>query len=52
MRAIAAINTALDVDLAVSTLINAPSIRSLSQQLDRHASPVEELPTVSPASDG
>ena len=50
MRAIAAINTALDVHLAVPTLISAPSIRSLSQQLGRHANPVEELPTASPNS--
>ena len=51
MRAIAAINTALDIDLAVPTLFDAPSVRSLSQRLNGHASPVEDLPTVSPASD-
>ncbi len=51
MRVIAAINTALDVDLAVHTLFDAPSVRSLSQQLDRHATTVEVVPTVSPASD-
>ena len=51
MRAIAAINTALDIHLAVPTLFDAPSIRSLSQQLGRHASSVEEVPAVSPASD-
>ena len=39
MRAIAAINTALDVHLSVPTLISAPSMRSLSHQLGRHASP-------------
>ncbi len=33
MRAIAAINTALDIHLAVPTLFDAPSVRSLSQQL-------------------
>jgi glycopeptidolipid biosynthesis protein len=34
MRVIAAINTALDAQLAVRTLFEAPSVRSLSQQLD------------------
>ena len=34
MRAITAINTSLHTHLAVPTLINAPSITSLSQQLD------------------
>ena len=38
MRVIAAINTALDAGLAVRTLFDAPSVRSLSQQLDTHAS--------------
>nr|WP_234834970.1 non-ribosomal peptide synthetase [Mycolicibacterium stellerae] len=33
MRAIAAINTALDAQLTVRTLLNAPSARSLSQQV-------------------
>ena len=33
MRVIAAINTALDAHLAVRTLFDAPSVRSLSQQL-------------------
>jgi len=51
MRAIAAINTALDIHLAVPTLFEAPSVRSLSQQLGRHASSVKEGPAVSPASD-
>ena len=51
MRAIAAINTALDIHLAVPTLFDAPSVRSLSQQLGRHASSVEEVRAVSPASD-
>jgi non-ribosomal peptide synthetase component F len=51
MRVIAAINTALDTHLAVPTLFDAPSVRSLSQQLDRHASSVEDVPAVSPASD-
>ena len=38
MRVIAAINTALDTHLAVRTIFDAPSVRSLSQQLGRHAS--------------
>jgi acyl carrier protein len=33
MRAIAAINTALDVQLAVPALFDAPSVRSLSQHV-------------------
>ena len=40
MRVIAAINTALDAGLAVRTLFDAPSVRSLSQQLDSDASSV------------
>ncbi|WP_120308939.1 non-ribosomal peptide synthetase, partial [Mycolicibacterium celeriflavum] len=34
MRAITAINTALDADLGVSTLFDAPSVRSLGEQVD------------------
>ena len=45
MRAIAAINTALDIHLAVPTLFDAPSVRSLSERLER------EVPAVSPAID-
>jgi thioester reductase-like protein len=37
MRVIAAINTSLDAGLAVPTLFHAPSVKSLSQQLGRHA---------------
>ena len=37
MRLIAAINTALDAGLAVPTVFEAPSVRSLSQQLGRRA---------------
>jgi acyl carrier protein len=37
MRVIAAINTALDIRLAVRTLFDAPSVRSLSQQVGIHA---------------
>ena len=44
MRVIAAINTSLDAHLAVRTLFYAPSVRSLSQQLGRHASAVEVVP--------
>ena len=51
MRAIAAINTALDTHLAVITLFDAPSVRSLSQQLSRDASSVEDVPAGSPAGD-
>ena len=51
MRAVAAINTALDIDLAVPTLFDAPSVRRLSQRLGGHASSVEDVPAVSPASD-
>nr|WP_231997158.1 non-ribosomal peptide synthetase [Mycobacterium sp. 1245111.1] len=43
MRAIAAINTALDVHLEVPVLINALSISSLSRQLARHVSPARDL---------
>jgi acyl carrier protein len=38
MRVIAAINTSLATGLEVRTLFTAPSVRSLSQQLGRHAS--------------
>ena len=51
MRLIAAINRALDLDLAVPTLFDAPSVRSLSHQLGRHANSVEEVRAVSPAID-
>ncbi|MDT5076975.1 MAG: hypothetical protein QOJ80_1612, partial [Mycobacterium sp.] len=44
MRLVAAINTRLDVHLAVRTVFYAPSIRSLSQQLGRHDSAVEVVP--------
>jgi acyl carrier protein len=51
MRAITAINTALDSRLAVRALFDAPSVRRLSQQVGRDASSVEEVPALSPASD-
>ena len=38
MRVVAAINTSLDAHVAVRTMFYAPSVRSLSQQLGRHAS--------------
>jgi thioesterase domain-containing protein/acyl carrier protein len=44
MRVIAAIDTSLGAHLAVRTLFHAPSVRSLSQQLGRHASEVEVVP--------
>jgi thioesterase domain-containing protein/acyl carrier protein len=44
MRLIAAINTALDIHLAVRTLFDAPSVRSLSQQLGTHARSMEVVP--------
>jgi thioesterase domain-containing protein/acyl carrier protein len=44
MRLIAAVNTALDVHLAVRTVFHAPSVRSLSQHLGRDASEVEVVP--------
>jgi acyl carrier protein len=51
MRAVAAINTALDIDLALPILFDAPTVGSLSVQLDRCVGAVEEVPAVSPASD-
>jgi acyl carrier protein len=51
MRAVAAINTALDIHLAVRTLFDAPSVRRLSQRLGGHAGSVGDVPAVSPASD-
>ena len=51
MRAVTAIDTALDTRLAVRTLFDAPSVRRLSQQLGRHAGSVDEVPAASPASD-
>jgi non-ribosomal peptide synthetase component F len=51
MRAVAAINTALDIHLAVRTLFDAPSVRRLSRRLGGHAGSVGGVPAVSPASD-
>jgi amino acid adenylation domain-containing protein/thioester reductase-like protein len=47
MRLIAAINTALDTDLSVRTVFDAPSVRSFSQQLGRYASSVDAVPSTS-----
>jgi tryptophan 2,3-dioxygenase/acyl carrier protein len=47
MRLIAAINTSLDTDLSVRAVYDAPSVRSLSQQLGSSV----VVPAVSPASD-
>jgi thioesterase domain-containing protein/acyl carrier protein len=44
MRVIAAINKSLDAHLAVRTLLHAPSVRSLTQQLGRHDSALELVP--------
>ncbi len=44
MRVIAAVNKTLDTRLAVRTLFFAPSVRSLSQQLDRDDSAAEVVP--------
>ena len=44
MRLIAAINTTLEIHLAVRVLFEAPSVRSLSQQLGTHATSVELVP--------
>jgi acyl carrier protein len=40
--------SALDTPVAVPTVINASSVRSLSQQLSRHASPAQQTPTPNP----
>ena len=44
MRVIAAVNNSLDAHLAVRTLLQAPSVRGLSQQLGRDDSAVEVVP--------
>ncbi len=44
MRLIAAINTALDADLAVRTLFEAPTVARLAPRVGRHASEVEVVP--------
>ncbi|WP_156425538.1 thioesterase domain-containing protein, partial [Mycobacterium sp. GA-0227b] len=44
MRLIAAINTTLNTNLAIRTLFQAPTVRSLSEQLGRDSSRVEIVP--------
>ena len=44
MRLVAVVNKSLDAHLAVRTLLLAPSVRGLSQQLGRHDSAVELVP--------
>ncbi|ORA07455.1 thioesterase domain-containing protein, partial [Mycobacterium arosiense] len=44
MRVIAGVNSALNAHLAVRTLFQAPSVRSLSQQLGQAASEVDVVP--------
>ena len=44
MRVIAAINTGFDAGLAVRTLLDAPTVKSLSEALSRHDSGVEVVP--------
>jgi acyl carrier protein len=51
MQLIAKINATFDVHLSVRFLFDAPSVRSLSQQLGRHTSSVDIVPALSPASD-
>ncbi|WP_420492641.1 amino acid adenylation domain-containing protein [Mycobacterium servetii] len=51
MRAIAAINAALDTDLPVRTLFEALSVGHLSRWLSGDVSAVEEVPAVSPVID-
>ncbi|WP_131824620.1 phosphopantetheine-binding protein, partial [Mycobacteroides abscessus] len=52
MRVVAAINTALDVDLEVWTMFDAPSVRGLSARLNGavSASPIAESSRTSCAS--
>ena len=51
LRLIAAINRSLDIDLAVPTLFDAPSVKSLSRQLGRHANAADGVRAPSPAID-
>nr|WP_234712706.1 acyl carrier protein [Mycolicibacterium komanii] len=41
-RAIAAVNAAFDIQLPVNTLLDAPSVESLSKHVNWHASKVEK----------
>ncbi|WP_120312443.1 amino acid adenylation domain-containing protein, partial [Mycobacterium mantenii] len=49
MRLIAAINTSLDADLAVSTVFRAPSVSSLSQQLESDGGSMGATPLTGPS---
>jgi non-ribosomal peptide synthetase component F len=49
MRAVAAINSALGVDLSVRALIETPSVLELGRRLNGHTGSVHGIPVVSPA---
>jgi Phosphopantetheine attachment site/Condensation domain len=51
MQALTAINTALHTHLTLPTLLDHPTITTLTQQLAPHTTPVAEVLAVSPASD-
>ncbi|WP_375487805.1 condensation domain-containing protein, partial [uncultured Mycobacterium sp.] len=51
MRAIAAINETFDIDVAVRTLFDAPSVRSLSRQLGSYAGSADKVRAASSAND-
>jgi acyl carrier protein len=51
LRAIAAVNAALGSRLGVSTLLEAPTVRSLGRQLDPAAGSVGEVPALGQGSD-
>ncbi|MCV7396003.1 amino acid adenylation domain-containing protein [Mycobacterium paraseoulense] len=51
MRLVAAVNKTLDTNLAVRTIFDAPSVRSLSRLLGRDGRLLEVAPAVSPATD-
>ncbi len=51
MRAIAAINSALAVDLPVRVLFDAPSVQDLGRRLDGQVGSVEQVPAVGPANE-
>ena len=52
MRLIAAVNTALDADLAVRTVFEAPTVRSLSQRLRSDSISVQEVVPVQTLKNG
>ncbi len=52
MRLIAAINTALDADLPVPVVFEAPTIRSLTQRLGTVSSPAQEVIAVQTLQEG